>query len=197
MECESTSVDSPASALQPLVSVIHLEGSQPASLFLVRLLPYPQSCCSLRAGLPWAQPRLIWTSSRHVFCRSLCPLGNHGFPPEGPGRAFGGQAFGSQLSLRGVCRPRGETAWLWQPEAFGNILSSTITRKQGEKAAVAVSPTPRTSQKGRCPIWDFPVSSLWLGACPPHLGLGGGACLGDDVPPADGPDSREASNCTL
>lgn len=38
----------------------------------------------------------------------------------------------------------------------------------------AVSPTPRTSQKSRCPIWDFPVSSLWLGACPPHLvGWGG------------------------
>ena len=33
----------------------------------------------------------------------------------------------------------------------------------------AVSPTPRASQKSRCTIWDFPVSSLWLGACPPHL----------------------------
>lgn len=193
MEWENASVDSPASALQQLLSVIHLEGSQPASVFFARLLPYTQSCCSLQADLPWAQPRLIWTSSGRIFCRSLCPLGNHGFHPEGPGRAFRGQAFGSQLRL-GMSIDLAEREPGCGSQKHLEVFSLLLLGKARRGDCRAMSPTPRTSQKSRCPIWDFPVSSLWLEACPPHLR---GDCLGGHVPPADGPDSREASNCTL
>lgn len=116
----NSSLASPISAFNHCcLPFIWSEASQ-SHVFFYSLLPHMQSCHSLRAILPWAWPRLIWASSGHIFYGSLCPLGNHGFHPESPGRAFRRHAFSSQLSLRGVCGSQRETAWLWQPEVSGS-----------------------------------------------------------------------------
>ena len=74
--------------------------------------------------------------------------------------------------------------------------SLLLLRESKERRLPGREPDPKDFSKEQMSNLGLPSQLSLAWGLSPTLGGVGRGCLGGHVPPADGPDSREASNCT-
>lgn len=157
------------------------EASRPHVSF-TGLLPRVQSGHSLRAGFPWAWPRLIQASTARFFCEPHCPLGNMASAQRVPTELWEDMHLAPNLASGSPKALREKQGRLWRPEVSGSIFSSIVeeNRRGGQpgrwaqprglhERTDARSGTSRAALFGLAPVPD--TGGLMLRRCPEHTDL--------------------------
>lgn len=147
---------------QPCLSIAttalcHSSGGKPASLSFHGLCLIHKAA-ALSKLVSWAQPSL---SGHHLDASSAGHLSpwKPWLSPRGSRQSFRRAKPSPQLSLGVSTDSQRDSLAVAARSIWKHSLLSL--GKQGERRLPAIFlPTPRTSQKSRCPIWDFLVSSL-------------------------------------